>query len=81
MTMRPVGPLPVGPGKPLVLAPGGYHVMLMGLKQPLKAGDSFPVTLTFAKAGAINATASVGKAGAPAPQAGMGAMDMGHMAH
>jgi copper(I)-binding protein len=29
------------------LAPGGYHVMLMGLKQPLKAGDHVPLKLTF----------------------------------
>ena len=27
------------------LKPGGYHVMLMDLKQPLKAGDTVPVTL------------------------------------
>jgi copper(I)-binding protein len=32
-------------GQPVKLAPGGYHVMLMGLKQALKAGDVVPVTL------------------------------------
>ncbi len=34
-------------GKAVELKPGGYHVMLMDLKQPLKAGDTVPVTLTF----------------------------------
>lgn len=29
----------------------GYHLMVMGVSRPLKAGDSFPVTLTFRKAG------------------------------
>ncbi len=78
MKMRPVGPMPIEPGKPLTLAPGGYHIMLMGLKQALKPGDSFPVTLTFAKAGQITATASVQKAGAtmPATQGKMGDMPM-----
>jgi copper(I)-binding protein len=67
--------LPVTPGKPLMLAPGGYHIMLMDLKQPLKEGDSFPVTLSFAKAGQVTATATVEKAGAAA----MPGMDQGSM--
>jgi copper(I)-binding protein len=67
MKMRPVGPLPIEPGKPVTLAPGGYHIMLMGLKQTLKLGDRFPVTLTFAKAGQITATATVQNAGATMP--------------
>ena len=49
--MRSVGALRVEPGKPVTLAPGGYHIMLTGLKQPLNQGDEFPVTLTFEKAG------------------------------
>ncbi|MBL8394833.1 MAG: copper chaperone PCu(A)C, partial [Candidatus Accumulibacter sp.] len=32
-------------GKPVELGPGGYHVMLIKLKQPLKKGDSVPLTL------------------------------------
>ena len=35
------------PGKTVELKPGGYHVMLMALKAPLKEGDAVPVTLTF----------------------------------
>jgi copper(I)-binding protein len=34
------------PGKPFRLAPGGYHVMMMGLKEQLKKGGSVPITLT-----------------------------------
>jgi copper(I)-binding protein len=59
MEMRPVDAIPVAPGQPLVLAPGGYHVMLMGLKHALKEGDTIPVTLVFEKAGAVSATATV----------------------
>jgi len=77
MKMRPVTSLTVAPGKPLTLAPGGYHIMLMGLKQALVAGTSFPVTLTFAKAGRITATAMVQATGAPMP--GMGHGSMGNM--
>ena len=64
MKMRPVASLAVTPGKPVVLQPGGYHIMLMGLTHALKEGDTFPLTLQFAKAGAITVTATVGKAGA-----------------
>ena len=67
MKMRPVSSVAISREKPLTLAPGGYHVMLMGLKQPLKEGESFPVTSTFEKAGGVMTTASVGKAGAPGP--------------
>ena len=46
MKMRPVTSLPVEAGKAFTLAPGGYHIMLKGLKHALTAGESFPVTLT-----------------------------------
>lgn len=59
MKMRPVAGAVVAPGQPLVLAPGGYHIMLMDLKKPLKQGDTIPVTLVFEKAGAISANAAV----------------------
>jgi copper(I)-binding protein len=66
MQMRPVDAVPVAPGQPATLAPGGYHVMLLRLKQALNEGDSFPVTLSFEHAGTVSATASVAKAGASA---------------
>ncbi len=46
MKMRAVsGGLELPAGKTVELKPGGYHVMLMDLKQPLKAGDTVPLTL------------------------------------
>jgi copper(I)-binding protein len=50
MTMRPVHAVPVPPHAAMTLAPGGYHIMLMGLKEPLVANQTFPLTLTFAHA-------------------------------
>ena len=47
MKMRAVDKLALPAGKPVDLKPGGYHVMLMDLKQPLKEGETVPVTLTF----------------------------------
>jgi hypothetical protein len=38
-------------GKPVALKPGGIHVMLMDLKQPLKAGDTVPLVLVVESAG------------------------------
>jgi len=48
MKMRAVSALALPAGKPVELSPGGYHVMLMDLAQPLKDGDKVPLTLTFA---------------------------------
>jgi len=45
MRMRAITALDLPAGKAVSLKPGGYHVMLLDLKQPLKAGDSVPVTL------------------------------------
>lgn len=46
MRMGAVPALDLPAGKPVELKPGGFHVMLMGLKQALKAGDTLPLTLT-----------------------------------
>jgi copper(I)-binding protein len=69
--MRPVDAIEVSPGSPTVLQPGGLHVMLLDLKAPLRAGQSFPVTLTFERAGKIEATVAVQPLRAPAPGGGM----------
>lgn len=45
MIMREMKSLPLPKGKTVELAPGGYHIMLMELKQPLKAGEHVPITL------------------------------------
>jgi copper(I)-binding protein len=54
MRMREVGEIALTPGVPVKMRPGeGYHFMLMGLKQPLKEGDSFPMTLEFEHGGKV----------------------------
>ena len=61
MRMREVGELPLPPAAKVEMKPGmGYHIMLNGLKQPLKDGASFPMTLTFEKAGKVEVTVVVG---------------------
>jgi periplasmic copper chaperone A len=61
MRMRPTGPLTLEAGEMITLRPGSLHVMLLDLKEPLKAGDHFPLTLTFEKAGAMTLEATVSK--------------------
>jgi len=39
--------LPLPAGKTVELKPGGFHVMMMELKAPIKAGDTVPLTLVF----------------------------------
>lgn len=46
--------LEIPPGATVTLAPGGFHLMLMGLKEPFKEGTRIPVTLVFEKAGKID---------------------------
>jgi periplasmic copper chaperone A len=78
--MRDVAGLAVQAGKPVTLGPGGYHIMLTGLKQSLKEGDSFPVMLSFEHAGQITATVTVQKAGRmPMGHDSMGGMTMPDM--
>jgi copper(I)-binding protein len=62
--MRPVKSLTIEPGKSVVLQPNGYHLMLTGLKGPLKEGQTVPLTLTFDHAGKQQVSASVAKVGA-----------------
>ena len=76
MTMRPVDKgLTIDPGKTVKLAPGGYHLMLMDLKAPLKRGDKLPITLEFEKAGKVAVSLDVQGVGAQAPG------DAGHSGH
>lgn len=62
MKMRPVEAIEVAPGEPTLLQPGGLHVMLMGLKAPLAAGESFPMTLVFARSGRIEVEVKIEEA-------------------
>jgi copper(I)-binding protein len=82
MTMRPLDKgLVIEPGKTVKLAPGGYHLMLMDLKQPFKQGDKVPVTLEFEKAGKVTLSLDVQGVGAQAPAGNdhSGPMDMKKM--
>ncbi len=65
MRMRPVKAIDVNVGEPAVLKPGGLHIMLIGLKAPLKPGEHFPMTLTFAKAGSVEVNVDVAAGGPP----------------
>jgi periplasmic copper chaperone A len=67
MKMRPVAGIDIPAGQPVTLAPGGYHIMLIGLAKPLAAGQSFPLTLTFEKAGSRTVNVAVEKIGAMGP--------------
>jgi periplasmic copper chaperone A len=67
MKMRPLPGLDIPAGQPVTLKPGGDHIMLMGLNQPLRAGQTFPLTLDFEKAGPRTVTVTVEKAGANGP--------------
>jgi periplasmic copper chaperone A len=51
--MRPVAAIEIAPGAPVVLEPGGLHIMLMGLRQPLVEDETLPLSLTFERAGTV----------------------------
>jgi copper(I)-binding protein len=68
MKMRPVKDgLPIPPGQSVTLAPGGLHLMLMGLKIPFKEGGKVPLTLQFEKAGKVEVTLDVQSVGSQQP--------------
>lgn len=69
MRMRQVDAIELPAGSSVELKPGGLHLMFMGLKQPLKAGETFPVTLRFEKAGEVVVQFNVEtpKSAGPAP--------------
>ncbi len=53
--------LPLPAGEAVALAPGGNHIMLMGVTEPLKTGDTVTLTLAFATAAPVEVTATVGQ--------------------
>jgi periplasmic copper chaperone A len=76
MEMRKVeGGIAVEKGATVKFAPGGLHVMLMGLTKKLEAGQSFPMTLTFEKAGDVAVEVKVETGAEPKKDAG------GHQHH
>lgn len=82
MRMQRLPLINLAAGQKLSLAPGGRHIMLIGMKQPLKAGDKVPLTLVFRKAGRVTIEAEVralvvDEQSAPAPH-GKGGADHQH---
>lgn len=63
----------IAPGETVVLKPGGYHLMMIGLGHPIAAGEDVPVTLTFKKAGSVEIVLFATEAGGSDPYSmGMG---------
>jgi copper(I)-binding protein len=73
--MREMQVVDLPPRAKVTFDPRAMHMMLVGLKQPLREGQTFPLTLTFAKAGKVDVTVPVAKVGAMQPG------DMGAMTH
>ncbi len=59
MKMRPLEAIEIPPGETVRLEPGGRHIMLLGLGQPLKPGDRIDLTLVFADRGQLDVVAEV----------------------
>jgi periplasmic copper chaperone A len=79
MKMRPVpGGLQIKPGETVTLKPGGYHVMLVGLKAPLQKGKTVEATLKVDTGATAQVEFPIAAIGAPAPgaQSGGGGMNM-----
>lgn len=79
MTMRLVEDgIEIAPGATLTLEPGGYHIMFIRPKAPFVQGETVPLTLTFAKAGAVDVELAISPIGAPGPAADPSAHHMNH---
>lgn len=78
MRMRKVDDIAIPAGKATVLAPGGLHVMLIGLRTPLKQGGQVELTLTFEQAGRIAVKAPILGVGALGPEGPRGHGGHGH---
>ena len=68
MRMRQVDAIAVPANGAVALAPGGLHIMLIGLTRPLAVGEQVPLTLVFERAGALAVNLVVQPAGARAPR-------------
>jgi copper(I)-binding protein len=67
MRMREVADIPVPAGQTVELRPGGLHIMLIGLTEPLRQGTEVPLTLQFEQAGRLEVMLHVQAAGARGP--------------
>jgi copper(I)-binding protein len=76
MKMSPETRTPIHAGGQLSFAPGGRHLMLIGLTRPLRVGDQLPATLRFASGARLKVTFVVQTAAPAAPMDHMSGMDM-----
>ena len=74
--MRAVAEIAIPAGDTVTMAPGGLHIMLIGLKAPLAEGERVPMTLVFRKGRSVDIKVPVKAAGAGGEH-----MDQGHMNH
>jgi copper(I)-binding protein len=81
MRMRPLAAIDIPAGQAVTLSPGGVHIMLLGLTQPLHQGQSFPLTLSFEHAGPLQVTVAIEKAGAMGPGGQVTGSPPMHMHH
>ena len=72
MEMKYVEGIDIPANKPVSLNPGGLHIWLADLNQPLKAGQTFPLVLKFEKAGERQVIVSIIEPAAAPPMSGMG---------
>ena len=76
MKMRPVpNGVEIKPGQTVEFKPGGFHIMMMGLKQPLEVGKTIKATLVFEKAGSVDIEYQIQSVGST------GASSGGHEGH
>jgi len=78
MRMRPINVVEIAPMSSAELKPGGMHMMLMGLRQPLVQGQTFALNLVFERAGAVTVNVLVRD---PVESAGQGVGHNGHHGH
>jgi periplasmic copper chaperone A len=64
MKMRKIEKIAISAGTERSLKPGGDHIMLFDLKEPMQQGETIPLTLNFEKAGSVTVTATVESVGA-----------------
>ncbi len=68
MGMSPAGQISIPARGSISLAPGGLHIMMMGLKAPLVKGQAIEITLSFERAGDITVSAPILGPGATQPE-------------
>ena len=71
MSMQKEARVPVPAGGQAAFAPGGYHLMLIGLTRTLTPGDKVPATLTFASGAKLQTAFAVGTGAGPPAMAPM----------